>query len=130
MIPLNSTIENNIYPLFVLEERLKPGGDVRAVNWDYASKFVELAIEDRGAHYVLKIPFYAVKGSLNYPGITVRVDRPLLEYCPKNNREREGTAWIADTVNEPSLNSADISPELQLTGEHIMQKIEQLLLPG
>ncbi|SFD93866.1 YugN-like family protein [Lentibacillus persicus] len=130
MIQLNSTIENNIYPLFVLEERLKPGGNVRAVNWDYASKFVQLVIEERGAHYVLKIPFYAVKGSLNYPGITVRVDRPLLEYTPKNNREREGAAWTADTINEPSLNSADHLAGLQMTGEHIMQKIEQLLLPG
>ncbi|ALX47229.1 YugN family protein [Lentibacillus amyloliquefaciens] len=132
MIRLQSNIENTIYPLFVLEERLKPGGDIIAANWDYINEVVELTIEDQGHHYVLRIPFYAVAGSLNYPGVTVRVDQPyILDYKGETRNGRgtdEGTS-PAGSKFQSSVNLPD-APELHLTGERIMRNIEQLLLPG
>lgn len=74
MVPLESKIDNTMFSLYVLEELLKPEGFVIGSSWDYDSGYFDYLIDNKDTYYYLRIPFYAVAGSLDYPGVTVRVD--------------------------------------------------------
>ncbi|QKY69770.1 YugN family protein [Lentibacillus sp. CBA3610] len=52
MFLLHSNIENNIYPLFVLEDRLKPGGFITESNWDYKEGYVDFSYQ------LMRMPMY------------------------------------------------------------------------
>lgn len=129
MIPLHSNIQHNIYPLFVLENRLKPDGFVIGSDWDYEEGFVDLNIDDQGIKCIVRIPFYAVAGSLDYPGVTVRVNQPLIliQSYQKANEVEEASGM----TDHPRLHSAAGIPDQHTkAAERIMKKVEGLLFPG
>ncbi|MFD1361436.1 YugN family protein [Lentibacillus salinarum] len=135
MIPLDSSICNHIYPLYVLEERLKPDGFIFASNWNYQERYVDIKIDDQGVYYALRIPFYAVSGSLDYPGVTVRIDQPFLldrGYDNAMGPYMVGKATTGEATPVPSPAFADTGTPGQpvQAGKRIMQKVERLLLPG
>ncbi|MBP1950081.1 YugN-like family protein [Virgibacillus litoralis] len=135
MVPINSEVENKIYPLYVLEERLKPEGFVIGSNWDYEKGYFDMKIDDDGIYYFLRIPFYAVAGSLDYPGVTVRVDQPfLLAHQYQRGYDEEGAGGALrgafDQFQSPVNADADVPDEYVETGREIMKKVERLLLPG
>ncbi|SDQ29322.1 YugN-like family protein [Virgibacillus salinus] len=135
MVPINSEVENKIYPLYVLEERLKPEGFVIGSNWDYDKGYFDMKIDDDGIYYFLRIPFYAVAGSLDYPGVTVRVDQPfLLAHQYQRGFDEEGAGGALrgafDQFQTPVNADADVPDDYVATGKEIMKKVERLLLPG
>ncbi|SFA91606.1 YugN-like family protein [Lentibacillus halodurans] len=133
MIPLQSIIESNIYPLYVLEDRFRPGGFVVGSIWNYEEGYLELTIKDQGMNYFLRIPFYAVAGSLDYPGVTVRVEQPFLLVYNQEQFEREGLGGTAsgmlNQIQSPVNSDADIPESYTKIGKKIMKKVEELLLP-
>ncbi|MFD2760715.1 YugN family protein [Lentibacillus juripiscarius] len=118
----HSSVENNIYPLHVLEERFRPGGSVIRANWDYERSAIDLTIEEKGSHYFVHIPFYAVQGSLDFPGITVRLEKPY--FLGRDTSELDS---VTPTF---SVASHDWSGADKRAGEVILQKVAELLLPG
>ncbi|WP_185959740.1 YugN family protein [Lentibacillus cibarius] len=126
MIPLHSLMENNIYPLYVLEERFKPGGSIIRTNWDYEQSIIELVINDQGIHYLMHIPFYAVQGSLDFPGVTIRLEKPyLLNFEHPESAKSDESDALDFSVANPGLNR-----ETRKVGETVLRKVEELLLPG
>ncbi len=135
LVPLDSKVEERIYPLYVLEELLKPEGYVIGANWDYDNGFFDLKVDDKGAYYFLRVPFYAVAGSLDYPGVTVRLEKPFLlahEYEAGNDQDsRNGP--IQGMVNQfqtPTNPDAEVPPEYIEIGKSLVQKLEALILPS
>ncbi|MFC4558618.1 YugN family protein [Virgibacillus kekensis] len=135
LVPLESKIENKIYPLYVLEEMLKPQGFVIGSNWDYEKGYFDLKIDDEGVYYFLRIPFYAVAGSLDYPGVTVRVDQPFIlahEYKKGYDDEGLGGAFrgAVDQFQTPENPDAEVPEEYIHKGKNYLRDVEKLLLPG
>lgn len=71
MVTFETVLENKIFPLFVLENLLAPVGFVFEISED--QPLFHLKLDDA----VIIIPFYAVAGSLDFPGITVRLENLL-----------------------------------------------------
>ncbi|WP_163971536.1 YugN family protein [Oceanobacillus halotolerans] len=135
MVPLDSVIEEKIYPLHVLEDLLKPEGFVIGSNWDYDGGHFDLKMDDQGIYYFLRIPFYAVAGSLDYPGVTVRVEKPfLLAHQYEADTDREGiNGPIQGTFNQfqsPVDKDANVPDRYVYKGREILEKVEQILVPG
>lgn len=135
LVPLNSDIENKIYPLYVLEDLLKPEGFVIGSNWDYEKGSFDLKIDDQGVYYFLRIPFYAVAGSLDYPGVTVRVDQPfILAHQYQKGFDEEGLGGAVrgavDQFQSPVNADADVPEEYVKIGKSFLKNIEKKLLPG
>lgn len=135
MVPLESRIENTMFSLYVLEELLKPEGFVIGSNWDYDSGYFDYLIDNKDSYYYLRIPFYAVAGSLDYPGVTVRVDKPfLLAHEYQEGNDDTGVAGVVsgaiDQFQAPSNPDADMPPEYISLGKDLVKKVEQLLIPG
>ena len=125
MIPLHSVLENRIYPLYVLEEKMMPGGYVIESNWDYNGAYVDLKIDIRSIIFVVRIPFYAVAGSLDYPGVTVWVNQPyLLAY----EHEKEISGRGMERITSDQTNQSPQS--FEAAAENVMKKVEELLSPG
>ncbi|MEC5424903.1 YugN family protein [Virgibacillus sp. C22-A2] len=135
MVPLDSKIEQKIYSLYVLEELLKPEGFVIGSNWDYDNGHFDLKIDDKGIYYYLRIPFYAVAGSLDYPGVTVRLEKPFLlahQYQGENDVEGPMPGTAGSLINQfqtPIDPDADVPDEYIAIGKELVQKIESLILP-
>ncbi|GAA0431012.1 MAG: YugN-like family protein [Bacillota bacterium] len=134
MVPLESKLENKIYSLFVLEELLKPEGFVIGSNWDYEKGFFDLKIDDQGTYYFLRIPFYAVQGSLDYPGVTVRLEKPfLLAHQYQKGYDESGSAGaFQGTFNQfqaPTDPDAEVPEAYITTGKELMKRVEDLIIP-
>ncbi|MFD1040192.1 YugN family protein [Virgibacillus byunsanensis] len=134
MVPLDSEIEDKIYSLYVLEEKLKPEGFVIGSNWDYEKGFFDLKIDNKGIYYFLRIPFYAVAGSLDYPGVTVRLEKPfLLAHQYEKGYDEEGIGGALrgsiDQFQSPTDPDANVPDEYINIGKKLMQKVENLILP-
>ncbi|WP_404453826.1 YugN-like family protein [Virgibacillus necropolis] len=135
MVPLDSTIEDTMFSLYVLEELLKPEGFVIGSSWDYDSGYFDYLIDNKETYYFLRIPFYAVAGSLDYPGVTVRVDKPFLlahEYRKGVDETAEAGAisGAVDQFQTPTNPDADMPPEYIDMGKDIVKKVEGLLIPS
>ncbi|WP_188453995.1 YugN family protein [Virgibacillus oceani] len=134
MVPLESKIEQTIYPLYVLEDLLKPEGFVIGSNWDYEKGHFDYKIDDKDVYYYLRIPFYAVAGSLDYPGVTVRVEKPFLlahEYQKGYDETGIGGAvrGAFDQFQSPVNPDAEMPSEYIEIGKDLIQKVERLLIP-
>lgn len=135
MVPLESKIDNTMFSLYVLEELLKPEGFVIGSSWDYDSGYFDYLIDNKDTYYYLRIPFYAVAGSLDYPGVTVRVDQPFLlahEYR-KGPDDTAGSGAIQGAVDQfqsPANPDADMPSEYIDMGKDLVKKVEGLLIPS
>ncbi|CDQ39230.1 MULTISPECIES: YugN-like family protein [Virgibacillus] len=134
MVPLESRLENKIYSLYVLEEILKPEGFVIGSNWDYDKGYFDLKMDDQGTYYFLRIPFYAVQGSLDFPGVTVRLEKPfLLGHQYQSGYDSKGSAGLVqDTFNQfqaPTDPDTEIPEEYIDSGKALMKKVEDLVIP-
>nr|WP_164668281.1 YugN family protein [Virgibacillus doumboii] len=127
MIPINSEMEGKIFSLYVLAELLKPQGIVSESTLDYENGFFDLQVFTGGDYYNLRLPFYAVTESLDYPGVTVRVEQPfILTQQYQNGYDEEK---IGGYVDQAQL-SGNINTEYMDVGKIIVKKVERLLFPG
>lgn len=119
MTPIHSKIDQEIVVLNVLIDLLKPNDFIIQCIGHLDRGYIDLTIYEEGYYLILRIPFYAVAGSLSFPGVTVRLEQPLLIQV--------------DSINDSEqLFMGDVDKTHQITehlGEKIIQKIERILLP-
>src|SRR5699024_505381 len=102
-----------------------PGGYVIESNWDYNGAYVDLKIDIRSIIFVVRIPFYAVAGSLDYPGITVRVNQP---YILAYEHEKEISGRVMERIT--SYQTKQTTQSFEVAAENVKKKVEELLSPG
>jgi hypothetical protein len=78
LIPIQSNLEGHTYALFKLEEVLKPLGYSIGGNWDYDKGCFDYKVDEEDGYQFLRVPFTAVEGELDVPGVVVRLDTPYL----------------------------------------------------
>lgn len=136
MVPLQSVINQKIYSLYYLEQQLKPEGFVIGSNWDYDKGFFDLKIDDQDTYYYLRIPFHAVAGALDYPGVSVQMGEPFLlahQYQLGNDVKGHDTGLIQGAFNQfqaPENPDAEVPDEYVKIGKEILDHVESILAPS
>ncbi|MFU0788491.1 YugN family protein [Cerasibacillus sp. JNUCC 74] len=134
MIPLESKLADRTYLLYELEKKLKPQGFVIGSNWEYDHGYFDIKLDDRGTYFFLRIPFETVAGSLDSPGVTVRLQQPFLlghQYQRANDKD-SGNGAIQGLVNQfqsPTDPDTAIPDQYVMMGKECLNKVEALLLP-
>jgi hypothetical protein len=133
MIQIPSKIEGQHYPLFKLEQLLKPKGFVIGGNWDYDHGSFDYKISDEEGYQFLRIPFTAVDGQLDSAGVTVKLERPFLIH----HKYRSGVDDYAAPGNlaasfnqfsEPEEKDAEFPKENIRFGKQLVREMESLLI--
>jgi hypothetical protein len=78
MIEIPSRLEGKTFPLYKLEQLLKPLGYTIGGNWDYDHGSFDYKIGDEAGYQFLRVPFEAIDGQLDSHGTTVKLGRPFL----------------------------------------------------
>ncbi|MEC2078287.1 YugN-like family protein [Metabacillus fastidiosus] len=78
MIEISSKLEDQLFDLFFLEQKMKPLGYVIGGNWDYDSGSFDYKMDDELGYQFLRLPFEAVNGQLDADNVTVKFKRPFL----------------------------------------------------
>ncbi len=134
MVPLQSNLENKTYNLYKMEEVLKPIGFVIGSNWEYDHGYFDIKLDDRGTYFFLRIPFEAIAGSLDSPGVTVRIQQPFLlghQYEEGNDQDSRNGA-IQGLVNQfqtPTDPDTEIPKTYIDIGKECIKEVEALLTP-
>ncbi|SDK08397.1 YugN-like family protein [Sediminibacillus albus] len=133
MIPISSNLENRDFSLHALEETLKPIGFSIGGNWDYdqGSFDYKMGVED--GYQFLRIPFTAVKGMLDSPGVIVKLGKPfVLSHVYQSGIDEDGRngalRGAVDQFQAPVDADAQVADKFIHEGRQLLQKVEQLLM--
>ncbi|MFD0051346.1 YugN-like family protein [Actinomycetes bacterium NPDC127524] len=133
MIELSSRIEGRVFSLLDLETMMKPAGYVIGGNWDYDHGCFDYKIDDAEGYQFLRIPFKAIDGQLDSPGVTVELQKPyLLSHVYENGLDQEGnTGNVSASFNqfaEPVDPDGDF-PHIYISlGKSILHELEKILI--
>ncbi|WP_243524996.1 YugN-like family protein [Bacillus pseudomycoides] len=134
MIPIQSNLEGYTYALFKLEETLKPLGYSIGGNWDYDKGCFDYKIDEEDGYQFLRVPFTAVEGELDVPGVMVRLETPYLlshvyqdELDDQVNTLAAGTSGL-DQFAEPKEADGNIKRKYIDIGKVLVQELEQRLI--
>ncbi|AUJ25903.1 YugN family protein [Virgibacillus dokdonensis] len=134
MVPIQTSLEDETYALFKLEEVLKPTGFVIGSSWEYDHGYLDIKLDDRGTYYFLRIPFKAIAGALDSPGVIVRLQQPFVlghQYESGNDIDSRNGA-VQGLVNQfqtPTDPDTDIPKEYIDMGKDYIKEVEALLIP-
>ncbi|MEN1936650.1 YugN-like family protein [Paenibacillus sp. 102] len=133
MIPIQSNLEGHTYALFKLEETLKPLGYSIGGNWDYDKGCFDYKIDEEDGYQFLRVPFTAVEGELDVPGVIVRLETPYLlshvyqdELDDQVNMLTAGTSGL-DQFAEPKDADGNIKRKYIDIGKVLVQELEKHL---
>jgi len=135
MRPIHSKLEDHLAPLHGLEKELKPLGFAISSNWDYDQGSFDLKLADaNGTCYYLRLPFYAVRGSLDDPGVYVRLGKPFMlgHKYQAGFDEDAGSSTIQGALTPfqpPEDPDTDVPDVYVSEGQMQLRSIEQLLFP-
>ncbi|BDG45983.1 MULTISPECIES: YugN-like family protein [Parageobacillus] len=133
MIDLPSRLEGKTFPLFQLEQLLKPLGYTIGGNWDYDHGSFDYKIADETGYQFLRVPFEAIDGQLDSHGTTVKLGRPFL----LSHKYQSGVDDHADVGNfgaafnqfsEPQDPDAAFSEKYINVGKALVKDLESRLL--
>ncbi len=134
LIPIQSNLEGYTYALFKLEETLKPLGYSIGGNWDYDKGCFDYKIDEEDGYQFLRVPFTAVEGELDVPGVMVRLETPYLlshvyqdELDDQVNTLAAGTSGL-DQFAEPKEADGNIKRKYIDIGKVLVQELEQRLI--
>ncbi|WJE52296.1 YugN-like family protein [Bacillus cereus] len=134
MIPIQSNLEGHTYALFKLEETLKPLGYSIGGNWDYDKGCFDYKIDEEDGYQFLRVPFTAVEGELDVPGVMVRLETPYLlshvyqdELDDQVNTLAAGTSGL-DQFAEPKDADGNIKRKYIDIGKVLVQELERRLI--
>lgn len=136
MRSIDSGIEHHLASLHELELKLKPSGFVISSNWDYDQGSFDLKLANGGGtYYFLRIPFYAVRGELDTPGVHVRVGQPFMlghkyEAGLDDSISSGAVQGAFNQFQTPVDPDADIPDDYVQMGKQHIQEVERLLLAG
>ncbi|KFN01549.1 hypothetical protein D0U04_11260 [Bacillus clarus] len=136
MIPIQSNLEGCTYALFKLEEVLKPLGYSVGGNWDYDKGCFDYKIDEEDGYQFLRVPFKAVEGELDVPGVVVRLETPYIlshvyqdELDDEVNTLATGTSGL-DQFAEPKDPDGVVKRKYVDIGKVLVQELEQHLING
>lgn len=134
LIPIQSNLEGHTYALFKLEETLKPLGYSIGGNWDYDKGCFDYKIDEEDGYQFLRVPFTAVEGELDVPGVIVRLETPYLlshvyqdELDDQVNTLAAGTSGL-DQFAEPKDADGNIKRKYIDVGKVLVKELEQYLI--
>ncbi len=118
LIPIQSNLEGRTYALYKLEEIMKPLGYSIGGNWDYDKGCFDYKIGEEDGYQFLRVPFTAVNGELDVPGVIVRLETPyILSHVYQNelddhvNTLTAGTSGL-DQFAEPKDPDGDVKKKI------------------
>ncbi|WP_141552509.1 YugN-like family protein [Bacillus pseudomycoides] len=134
MIPIQSNLEGHTYALFKLEEVLKPLGYSIGGNWDYDKGCFDYKVDEEDGYQFLRVPFTAVEGELDVPGVVVRLDTPYLlshvyqdELDDQVNTLTAGASGL-DQFAEPQDADGNIKRKYIDIGKALVKELEKHLI--
>ncbi|PFW87584.1 hypothetical protein COL32_27185 [Bacillus pseudomycoides] len=133
LIPIQSNLEGHTYALFKLEEVLKPLGYSIGGNWDYDKGCFDYKVDEEDGYQFLRVPFTAVEGELDVPGVVVRLDTPYLlshvyqdELDDQVNTLAAGASGL-DQFAEPQDADGNIKRKYIDIGKALVKELEKHL---
>ncbi|WP_141550049.1 YugN-like family protein [Bacillus pseudomycoides] len=134
MIPIQSNLEGHTYALFKLEEVLKPLGYSIGGNWDYDKGCFDYKVDEEDGYQFLRVPFTAVEGELDVPGVVVCLDTPYLlshvyqdELDDQVNTLAAGASGL-DQFAEPQDADGNIKRKYIDIGKALVKELEKHLI--
>lgn len=133
MIPISSKIDNKIFQLYELEQKLKPIGYVIGGNWDYDHGSFDYKITEEEGYQFLRVPFEAIDGQLDSNGATVKLGKPFLlsHVYQRGLDDHAGVGNFAAATNqfsEPRDSDADVPEKYIEVGKALVEELEQILI--
>ncbi|MES5864242.1 YugN family protein [Bacillus cereus group sp. RP32] len=134
MIPIQSNLEGRTYALYKLEEIMKPLGYNIGGNWDYDKGCFDYKIDEEDGYQFLRVPFTAVNGELDVPGVIVRLETPyILSHVYQDELDDHVNTLMAGTMDqfaEPKDPDGDVKRKYINIGKVLMQELEKHFLNG
>ncbi|WP_113740987.1 YugN-like family protein [Bacillus cereus] len=133
MIPIQTNLEGYTYALFKLEETLKPLGYSIGGNWDYDKGCFDYKIDEEDGYQFLRLPFTAIDGALDIPGVVVRLDTPyILSHVYQDELDNQvntlaGTSGL-DQFAEPKDADGTIKQKYIDIGKALVKELESRLI--
>ncbi|PFO81975.1 hypothetical protein COJ77_15150 [Bacillus cereus] len=133
LIPIQSNLEGHTYALFKLEETLKPLGYSIGGNWDYDKGCFDYKIDEEDGYQFLRLPFTAIDGELDVPGVVVRLDTPyILSHVYQDELDNQintlaGTSGL-DQFAEPKDADGTIKQKYIDIGKALVKELESCLI--
>lgn len=133
MIEIPSKLENEVFHLYYLEQKMKPLGYVIGGNWDYDSGSFDYKIADKVGYQFLRLPFTAVDGALDVNNVTVQFKRPfLLSHKYQIGLDDDvHVGNFSSTFNqfqEPQDKDATFPEKYIDLGKELVKELEELLI--
>ena len=136
LIPIHSNLEGRTYALYKLEEIMKPLGYSIGGNWDYDKGCFDYKIDEEDGYQFLRVPFTAIDGELDVPGVIVRLGTPYIlshvyqdELDDHVNTLTAGTSGM-DQIAEPKDPYGDVKRKYINIGKVLMQELERHFTNG
>ncbi|MBS4220884.1 YugN-like family protein [Bacillus sp. FJAT-49711] len=132
MIEINSKIEGGQYNLHKLEQLMKPKGYVIGGNWDYDRGFFDYKMADDDGYQFLRIPFTAVEGQLDTPGVSVQLGTPfvLSHVYQKGLDDQADSSNMSAAFNqfsEPEDPDGSLDEKYIRMGKDLIKELESIL---
>ena len=113
LIPIHSNLEGRTYALYKLEEIMKPLGYSIGGNWDYDKGCFDYKIDEEDGYQFLRVPFTAIDGELDVPGVIVRLGTPyILSHVYQDELDDHVNTLTAERVEWINLLSRKIQMEM------------------
>lgn len=134
MIPIRSRLEGHTCTLHKLEQTLKPLGYAIGGNWEYEKGCFDYKISEEDGYQFLRIPFTAVEGELDVPGVVVCLNTPyVLSHVYQNELDDQVNTFTAsitplDQFAEPKDPDGKVKEKYITFGERLVRQLEEQLL--
>ncbi|MFJ8417172.1 YugN-like family protein [Bacillus paramycoides] len=135
MIPIQSNLVGRTYALYKLEEVMKPLGYSIGGNWDYDKGCFDYKIDEEDGYQFLRVPFTAVDGELDVPGVVVRLETPyIISHVYRDELDNEVNTLAAgtslDQFAEPKDPDGDVKRKYIDIGKVLVQELEKHFFNG
>ncbi|MGR3775717.1 YugN-like family protein [Bacillus paramycoides] len=135
MIPIQSNLVGRTYALYKLEEVMKPLGYSIGGNWDYDKGCFDYKIDEEDGYQFLRVPFTAVDGELDVPGVVVRLETPyIISHVYQDELDNEVNTLAAGTslnqFAEPKDPDGDVKRKYIDIGKVLVQELEKHFFNG
>ncbi|MBS4195189.1 YugN-like family protein [Lederbergia citri] len=132
MFEINSTIEGKEFNLHKLEQLLKPKGYVIGGNWEYDRGFFDYKMADDGGYQFLRVPFTAVWGELDTPGVVVKLGTPfvLSHVYQKGLDDHADSSNMSASFNqfsEPEDSDGSLDEKYIQMGKDLVNELETIV---
>lgn len=133
MYRIPSKIEGKQFPLYKLEQILKPNGYSIGGGWDYDQGYFDFKMSNDGGYHFLRVPFTPVNGQLDTRGVVVQLGTPfILHHVYQDGIDEQGdvgaVAATVDQFAEPKDEDGEIHKKYIDFGKELVRELELILL--